>query len=70
MGKLGVHDSFGEISVITKEPISCSIVTATPVEMAVIEPEKLEGLDDTTVQLLKQSSEQPFANLTLVSIKL
>ena len=69
MGKLTVHDSFGEISVISKEPISCSIVTATPVELAVIEPEKLEDLDDTTVQLLKQSSEQPFANLTLVTLE-
>ena len=43
MGKLCVHDSFGEISVITDEPITCSIVTATQVELAVIEPDKLKG---------------------------
>ena len=44
MGKLKVNDSFGEISIITEEPISCSIVTATAVELAIIEPEKLKGL--------------------------
>lgn len=43
MGKLTVHDSFGEISVITDDPITCSIVTATPVQLAVIEPDKLKG---------------------------
>ena len=43
MGKLGINDSFGEISVITDEPITCSIVTSSPVQLAVIEPDKLKG---------------------------
>ena len=62
MGKLCVHDSFGEISVITDEPITCSIVTATQVELAVIEPDKLKGtykpyelLQYGTIKLMTES---------------
>ena len=43
MGRLGVKESFGEISVTTGEPMTCSIITASKVEMGVIEPERLEG---------------------------
>ena len=43
MGKLMKHDTFGEISVILNEPMSCSVVTADKVELAVISPQKLDG---------------------------
>ena len=43
MGKLGATDSFGEISVITKDPITCSIITADSVELASIDPARIEG---------------------------
>ena len=43
MGKLGVCSTFGEISVINDEPMSCSIVTATDMELAYIEPHRLDG---------------------------
>ena len=45
MGKLHQSDSFGEISVILDEPITCSIVTASEVELGCIEPEKLRGMN-------------------------
>ena len=53
MGKLAVHDSFGEISIITEEPMTCSVVSASAVELAVIEPEKLKG-EKYTLKLLIQ----------------
>ena len=43
MGKLRTTDSFGEISVLGNEPITCSIVTAKPVELGIIYPESLHG---------------------------
>ena len=43
MGKLPVFESFGEVSCVTGEPMTCSIITATAVQIGVIEPEKLEG---------------------------
>ena len=44
MGKLEPTHSFGEVSVILNEPVTCSIVTATTVEVATIEPHKLKGM--------------------------
>ena len=43
MGKLPVFESFGEVSCVTGEPMTCSIITATAVQIGVIEPEQLEG---------------------------
>ena len=43
MGKLRQSESFGEISVIQSEPITCSIVTSLPVELGIIEPSQLSG---------------------------
>ena len=43
MGKLEATHSFGEVSIILDEPVTCSIVTATNVDVAVIEPHKLKG---------------------------
>ena len=39
MGKLPVFESFGEVSCVTGEPMTCSIITATAVQIGVIEPE-------------------------------
>ncbi|KAK2164336.1 hypothetical protein LSH36_65g00001 [Paralvinella palmiformis] len=64
MGQLGPTDSFGEVSIIGDEPMNCSIVTSTKVELACIEPPKLKILDDVTVQLLMQSGERTFADIT------
>ncbi|ELU02692.1 hypothetical protein CAPTEDRAFT_223430 [Capitella teleta] len=64
MGKLTECTSFGEISILKDEPITCSIVTATQVTLATIEPSKLTDLDEITLQLLEQSSERTFGNLT------
>ena len=56
MGQLGPTDSFGEVSIIGDEPMNCSIVTATKVELACIEPPKLKGKltfrSPTTVRLI------------------
>ena len=43
MGKLPAFESFGEVSCVTGEPMTCSIITATAVQFGVIEPEQLEG---------------------------
>ena len=43
MGKLGLSDSFAEISLLEEEPITCSIVTATDMELGVVRPERLHG---------------------------
>ncbi|KAI0212923.1 Cyclic nucleotide-binding domain-containing protein 1 [Lamellibrachia satsuma] len=64
MGKLEATHSFGEVSIILDEPVTCSIVTATNVDVAVIEPHKLKELDEVTLQLLLQSSERTFGKIT------
>ena len=43
MGGLGPSESFGEMSIINNEPITCSIITSTAVTMAVIEQQRLSG---------------------------
>lgn len=63
MGRLGSGESFGEISLINNEPMTCSVVTASDCEFAVIESEGLDELDSTTVQLIEQSSKRTFGHL-------
>jgi CRP-like cAMP-binding protein len=36
IGKLKLNESFGEMSVTLKEPMSCSIVTETPCRIGII----------------------------------
>ncbi|VDI41155.1 cyclic nucleotide-binding domain-containing protein 1-like [Mytilus galloprovincialis] len=60
MGRLTVSQSFGEISVLKDEPITCSIVTATNVSLGIIKPERIQELDDVTIQLFTQSNEPTF----------
>lgn len=43
MGKLGPYNSFAEISLLLDEPITCSVVTATKLQLGVIRPEKLNS---------------------------
>ncbi|XP_033126095.1 cyclic nucleotide-binding domain-containing protein 1-like isoform X2 [Anneissia japonica] len=64
MGKLTTSQSFGEISVLEAEAITCSIVTATDVTLGVITPERITELDETTQSLLLQSNERTFGNLS------
>ncbi|XP_078608136.1 cyclic nucleotide-binding domain-containing protein 1-like [Branchiostoma floridae x Branchiostoma japonicum] len=64
VGRLKEFESFGEVSILENMPFTCSVVTATPVSMGVITEEKLSELDDTTRQLLLQSSAPNFAHLS------
>ncbi|XP_076449075.1 cyclic nucleotide-binding domain-containing protein 1-like [Babylonia areolata] len=69
MGKLGPSASFAEISLLLEEPITCSIVTATHMELGVVRPERLHELDEVTVQLFKQSNTRTFGELTKEDIQ-
>ena len=41
IGKIKENDSFGEVSVILKEPMTCSIVTETECRIGIIQYEKI-----------------------------
>jgi len=69
MGRLGPYDSFAEISLLLEEPITCSIVTASDVELGVVRPEKLATLDEVTRQLFRQSNKRTFGDLTKEDIQ-
>ncbi|CAH1780517.1 unnamed protein product [Owenia fusiformis] len=69
MGKLHESQSFGEISVLTSDPMKCTIVTGTNVEMGIIEPEQIKDLDDVTITLMQQSSTQTFGDLNTEKVK-
>ncbi|KAL3858580.1 hypothetical protein ACJMK2_008854 [Sinanodonta woodiana] len=69
MGKLGPSDSFAELSVLLNEQITCSIVTETKVELGIIRPDRLQELDEVTIQLFKQSNTRTFGNLTKNNIQ-
>jgi len=43
MGKLHASESFAEISILSDESVTCSIVSATHVELGIIKPERIEG---------------------------
>jgi hypothetical protein len=44
IGKLKENESFGEVSVIQKEPMTCSIVTETECRIGVIQFEKIYSM--------------------------
>ncbi|XP_046366991.1 cyclic nucleotide-binding domain-containing protein 1-like [Haliotis rufescens] len=69
MGRLKPSDSFAELSVLLDEPITCSIVTATDIELGIIKPERIEELDEVTIQLFKQSNTRTFGDLTKEDIQ-
>jgi CRP-like cAMP-binding protein len=43
MGQLKERESFGEISVLLQVPFTCTIVTGTEVELAIIEDTDIFG---------------------------
>lgn len=45
IGKLKENDSFGEVSVTMKEPMTCSIVTETPCKLGVIPYDKISSIE-------------------------
>lgn len=69
MGRLGPFDSFAEISLLLEEPITCSIVTASDVDLGIIRPEKVATLDEVTRQLFRQSNKRTFGDLTKEDIQ-
>lgn len=44
VGKLRKCESFGEVSVILKEPMTCTIVTETPCRIGVIPIDKINSI--------------------------
>ncbi|XP_072900508.1 cyclic nucleotide-binding domain-containing protein 1 isoform X2 [Hemitrygon akajei] len=64
VGKLGEKESFGEISILLKKPFTCSIITATKVELGVISDHDLLELDSVIQMLLQHTAEPIFGNLT------
>ncbi len=63
VGKLKEKDSFGEISVIMKEPMTCSIVTEKECLVGVILCDRLKELDPMTMRLLLQTN-RTFADIS------
>lgn len=69
MGRLGPSESFAELSVLLNEQITCSVVTATEMTLGIIKPERIQELDEVTIQLFKQSNNRTFGNLTKEDIQ-
>lgn len=63
VGKLKENESFGEISVTMKEPMTCTIVTETQCKIGIIPCDKITRLDNITLRLLLQTSNRTFADL-------
>ncbi|XP_075242266.1 cyclic nucleotide-binding domain-containing protein 1-like [Convolutriloba macropyga] len=63
IGELGEGSSFGEISVIEGLYSTCSILTSTPVHLAIITPESLRELNPVTVSLVQQSNMPTFGHV-------
>ncbi|KAK3085643.1 hypothetical protein FSP39_006527 [Pinctada imbricata] len=64
MGKLKDSESFAELSVLLDEPITCTILTSSNVELGVIKKDRIRELDDDTTKLFQQSNERTFGSLT------
>ncbi|XP_078253365.1 cyclic nucleotide-binding domain-containing protein 1 isoform X3 [Rhinoraja longicauda] len=64
MEKLIENQSFGEISIILREPFTCTIITATEVELGVISESDLLGLEEVYRMLIQQTAEPILGNLT------
>ncbi|XP_048214728.1 cyclic nucleotide-binding domain-containing protein 1 [Perognathus longimembris pacificus] len=71
MGRLKEKESFGEISVLLQTPVTCTIITGTEVEMAIIEDVDLFGkyLDYVTRQLMLQTAKPTFGHLKEEDVK-
>ncbi|XP_048452366.1 cyclic nucleotide-binding domain-containing protein 1 isoform X1 [Rhincodon typus] len=64
MGKIQEKESFGEISIILNKPFTCTIITATKVELGVISASDLRELDQVNQILLQQTAEPVLGSLT------
>lgn len=67
MGNIGPNESFAELSLLKEEPMTYSIITSTDVTLGTISPDNLYSLDETTLELLLQSCQPTFDNLTQVT---
>lgn len=47
IGKLKQNESFGEVSVALKEPMTCTIVSETPCQIGIIHCDKVKGIGVT-----------------------
>ncbi|XP_069847909.1 cyclic nucleotide-binding domain-containing protein 1 isoform X2 [Dipodomys merriami] len=63
VGRLNEKESFGEISILLQVPVTCTIITGTEVEMAIIEDEDIFDLDYVTRQLMIQTAKPTFGHL-------
>lgn len=66
VGRLQCSNSFGEVSILDDQPMTCTVVTETPVELGVIDEGSLNALDDDTRKLIRQSSKPTFGEITQV----
>ncbi|CAB1340800.1 unnamed protein product [Coregonus sp. 'balchen'] len=64
VGKLGPMESFGEVSILLDQPSPCSIVTATEVQVGIIQPDALKGLDSVTSALMLQTAQPTYGKLS------
>ncbi|XP_073923043.1 cyclic nucleotide-binding domain-containing protein 1 [Castor canadensis] len=71
MGQLKERESFGEISVLLQVPFTCTIVTGTEVELAIIEDTDIFGkyINVLTKQLMLQTTQPTFGHLTDEDVK-
>lgn len=70
MGNIGPNESFAELSLLKEEPMTYSIITSSDVTLGTISPDNLYSLDETTLELLLQSCQPTFDNLTQVRNKI
>ncbi len=66
IGQLKENTSFGEISLIENEWVTCSLIASTPVQLAIITPESLAVLNPVTVSLIQQSNTATFGHVNSV----
>ncbi|CAF3902101.1 unnamed protein product [Rotaria sp. Silwood2] len=69
MGKITSPDSFGEISVLLQEAMTCTIVTATHCRLGIVRPAKTLELPEVTRKLLLHTAQRTFAHLSQDDIR-
>ncbi|CAF4857376.1 unnamed protein product [Rotaria sp. Silwood1] len=69
MGKITAPDSFGEISVLLQEAMTCTIVTATHCRLGIVRPGKTLELPEVTRKLLLHTAQRTFAHLSQDDIR-
>ncbi|CAF3321784.1 unnamed protein product [Rotaria socialis] len=69
MGKINSPDSFGEISVLLQEAMTCTVVTATHCVLGIVRPGKTLELPEVTRKLLLHTAQRTFAHLSQDDIR-